>query len=96
MQVLMKILYVIDFLILFSMVQTFQGQIWKKKRLEVGKMKLKICSSLTHIQCQNGDQGPNIYYISFLTIFITTFFPFFVTLKLENSKANSNNSKSTS
>jgi hypothetical protein len=41
MQVLMKILCVIDLLILFSMVQAFQGKIWKEKRLEVGKMKLK-------------------------------------------------------
>lgn len=93
MQVLMKILCVIDFVILFSMVQAFQGKIWKEKRLEAGKIKLKICS---HNQCQNGDQTPNIYCISFVTIFLTTFCPFFVAAKLETNKTNLKNSKSTS
>jgi hypothetical protein len=78
------------------MVQAFQGKIWKEERLEVGKMNLKICLSLTHIQCQNSDQAPNIYYISVVTIFITTFCAFFVVFKLKTSEANLNNSKSTS
>ncbi len=71
MQVLMKILCVIDFFIFIFNGPSLPKKNMKREKTKSWKNETKIL--FAHIQCQNGDQTLNNYYISFATIFIITF-----------------------